>query len=125
MNWYKQAQVNNIPSILYHSTFKSDLESIKQKGLDPYSDGITKCWTGCENGVYLHSDADASASYPEVADNPDIPDEWFDDIIALEIDTTSLNKNLFVQDPNLPEGENIDSFLYRGTIPYGNIRNIL
>ena len=125
MNWYKKAQLKIITTILYHSTFKSNLENIKQKGLNPYSDGIIKCWTDCKNGIYLHIDPDVAMSYSEVAENPNIPEEWFDNIIVLEINTTSLDKNLFIQDPNLPPDENVDSFLYEGIIPYSTIVRIL
>ncbi len=128
MNWYKKAQINNeieIPSLLYHATFKANIENIKQKGLNPYIDGIRKCWEDCINGVYLHVDPDVAASHVESSDNPNIPDEWFDDIISLEIDTIFLDKNLLKTDPNIHPPDNIYSFLYEGIIPYSAVRNIL
>jgi len=127
MNWYKKAQQLNIPSILYHSTFKNNIESIKQRGLVPSFDGIVKCWPECKNGVYLHSDPDVAYSYAEIADNPNIPEEWFEaenNIVILEINTTTLNKNLFEIDPNLPS-EQIGSYLYNGTIPSNTIIRII
>ncbi len=125
-NWYKKAQLT-IPSILYHSTFRANLESIQQRGLDPNFDGEMKCWKWCEKGIYLHTDPDVAVSYTEVSDNPNIPDEWFEDnnIIALEINTTSLDKSLIIQDPNIDPNDDANSFLYRGIIPYGAIINIL
>jgi len=124
MNWYKKAQLT-IPPILYHATFKVHLESIQQRGLDPNFEGITKCWEDCENGIYLHVDPYVAMSYPETVDNPGVTDELYDSgIIVLEIDTTSLDQSLFVQDPNIQPPDDIDSFLYKGIIPFGNVRQI-
>jgi len=126
MNWYKIAQLD-IPSILYHATFRNNIESIKQRGLVPSFNGIVKCWPDCKNGVYLHSDPDVAYSYAEIADNPDIPEEWFEDennVVVLEINTITLDKNLFEIDPNLPS-EQIGSYLYNGTIPSNTIIRII
>jgi hypothetical protein len=129
MNWYKKAQLNiNIPKVLYHATFKNNLESIKQRGLLPNFDGIVKCWEDCKNGVYLHKNADVAASYVEAVDNPGIPNEWIEtesNIVVLEIDTSNLNKNLFEFDPNLRDELRYDSFLYIGNIPFNAVNNIL
>ena len=122
-NWYKIAQLE-IPLVLYHATFRHNLESIKKEGLNPYLNGIVKCWPDCENGIYLHIDPDVAMSYAETTDNPNISEEWLDNIIVLEINTISLDKNLFVTDPNLVD-PTTDSFLYRGIIPYSSVKNIL
>jgi hypothetical protein len=125
MSWYNKAQkFETIPSILFHATFNANINSIKQQGLNPYYNGIVKCWEDCKNGIYLHSDPDVASDYTMESSNPNIPEEWFDDIIALEINTSSLDISLFSHDPNLPE-EHIDSFLYEGVIPFSAIRNIL
>jgi len=122
----KQAQQKiQIPSVLYHATFNNNLESIKKHGLLPTPP--QKCWRDCIPGVYLHVDPEAAYSYPETADDIDhnIPEEWYDNIIVLEINTELLDINLFDYDPNIAPPNHVDSFIYKGIIPFSAVKNIL
>jgi hypothetical protein len=127
MNWYKKSQLNiQPPPLLYHGTFASNLESIKQRGLDPNYEGIVKCWPDCEKGIYLTVDADMAGEWPEQADNPDMTDEMYDSgTILLEIDTNFLDKVLLDQDPEISPPDNTGSYIYRGVIPFSAVKNIL
>ena len=126
MNWYKTAQYKLIiPPILYHATFGANLESIKQRGLDPNYIGIVKCWRDCYPGIYLMEQPDKGVDYVLEADNPEIPEEWYNNIIALEINTTSLDQDEFEIDPNLDPRDAYDSYLYKRVIPYSAVRAVL
>ena len=113
-----------IPKSIYHATFSAHLPNIQRRGLIPGGDGF-RCWDRCTPGVYFHSDADVAVSYAESTDNQEIPEEWFDNIIVLEIDSSQLNIELFELDPEIAPPDNVDSFIYHGIVPSKTIKNIL
>lgn len=128
-SWYKKSQfVMNIPETLYHATYGANLPKIKDSGgILPEGDFI-KCWPSCVSGVYLHSNPDVAYSYPETADVSEIPDEYYESIVVLEIDATKLNIELFEYDPNILPNLDDDlenSYVYHGKIPLSAIKRII
>ena len=129
MSWYKKAQgVENIPPVLYHATFKQLLPSIYKYGLGNYDYIRYVNYYNKSKGVWLASEYNVAISYVESSENESIPEDWFDDIVALKIDTSKINKNKLVPDPQLALKNDVeklfkndasqqDSFLYLDTIP--------
>lgn len=114
--------VKKPPFLLYHATYGAYLASIKQKGLIPRYHCV---WKDCQYGIYLASDEEEAISYPETTDNPDIPDEYLDDIIVFEIKTSDLNLSKLSPDPHVIWGENpldYSTWIYRDSIPYVKLR---
>ena len=126
---------NNIPKILYHATYAAYVDSILEKGLIPR---YVCTWEDCQYGVYLAIDADMAQSFPETTDNPNIPDEYTDNIAIFLVNTSQLDKTKFSPDPhyvldypNLNEPEkqmqqqkHIVSWIYKDIIPVTAIRLI-
>lgn len=107
----------DIPSKLYHATYRIHLPSIYKKGLLP--DGTVCNWgEKCEYGVYLSDDPDVAQSYAEVGDFAEYDDDVYDDIVVIEVDTALLDRSKFSNDPHILENDyaSLSSFLYRGTI---------
>ena len=103
-----------IPSILYHATYKPLLSKIKEKGLDTRDS--KKAWDDSTPGyVYLAKDFEVAASYAESSEQ--IPDEWLDQIIVLTIDAKKLDSDKLFIDQNVQDNEG-DTLEYRGVIPY-------
>jgi hypothetical protein len=108
-----------VPDILYHATYKCNLDSIKEKGLIP---GFSNNWDGMQdsNAVYLAIDEDVAESYAEVAqDEMDEDNPCYDsEIIVLKIDTSQLDLNKFGKDVNvLDDDEEMSTVAYYGEIP--------
>ena len=124
MSWLKIIIAQNIPPVLYHATYGAFIGSILEQGLIP---NYTSCWEGgCEHGVYLADKPYVAESYAETADNSDIPEEYFDDIIVLKIDTTQLDLSKLGPDPQVIwdiNPENNNCYLYRDVIPVNAILN--
>jgi hypothetical protein len=124
MNWYKNSQLN-IPSVLYHGTFANNLETIKQLGLTNECSG--NCYPGCVKGVYLTNNKNFAESCAENAENENIPEEYFRDIVILEIDISKLDKRLLKIDPHV-NWNNMkgmpNSYIYEGIIPVTTILNL-
>ena len=114
---------------LYHGTFRAYLDSIEEKGLIPNFHNNWDLDDGYqESGVlYLSNDIDFCGSMVESSENEDIPEEYFDDIIVLEIDTSYLNLKNFELDKNYSSNGHGDtwSFQYRGTIPPEAITDVI
>lgn len=109
---------------LYHSTFGAYLNDIAIEGLIPNKH---KTWGECDYGIYLANDKELARSYTETVDNPDIPDEWFDDIIVLKIDRNLLKNDRLVSDPHTiwhENANNYQTYLYKGSIPLEAIVNL-
>lgn len=124
----KEILENPVPSILYHATFRALLNRIQKIGLIPHDDTVIHNFEGIEEGVYLSPESEYAGSMVEASENPNIPEEWFNDIIVMAINTTSLDMSKFDRDPNVapqedeyddtvPADEIIYSYIYRGTIP--------
>ena len=106
----------SIPSVLYHATFKKYLKGILKNGLKTN----VKCrnYDWCEKAVYLASTPGLAESFAETTE-ADIPQEEFDNIIILEINTLYLDKTLIDKDPyaNLEDEQPETSWIYRKDIP--------
>ena len=84
----------NIQDVLYHATFNCN-----------------------HNYVYLATDQDVAESYCESAE--DVDDDVYDSgIIVLKIDTSKLDENKFIKDPNLvlDEEDLEETIAYNGII---------
>lgn len=123
-------EFNNIkvPNVLYHSTFKPLLKKIKHEGLGGPS--ATPLWTDSklkeEGVVYLAIDPDISYSYAEAVfdENEEIPEEWYEKIIVLVIDTTNLDPNNFYLDRNVLDNDG-STVEYHGIIPVESIIGVI
>jgi hypothetical protein len=106
----------DIPSVLYHATYKPRLKSIQSKGL---GSGGKRNWEDSQRGVvYLALDPDVAESYAETSDM--VPDEWLDQIVMLKISTVGLDSNKFGIDSNVQDNAG-DTIEYHGVIPVSNI----
>lgn len=111
---------DEIPEKLYHGTFRPLLDEILTDGIIPGGkDTQNFDWAG--KFVYLAETAGNAISFVEVSENEDIPEEWFDDIIVLEIDVSKLDLTKMSPDenwnPSTGEGdEGYRSFQYGGII---------
>ena len=106
----------DIPSVLYHATYKPRLKSIQSKGL---GSGGKRNWEDSQRGVvYLALDPDVAESYAETSDM--VPDEWLDQIVMLKISTAGLDPNKFGIDSNVQDNAG-DTIEYHGVIPVSNI----
>jgi hypothetical protein len=100
----------SIPHYLYHATYRPLLRGIKQKGL---GNTRRKNWEDSKNGiVYLATDPYVAESYAESSD--DVNEDWLDEIVILQVDTSELDKSKFSVDSNNLEGDTIQ---YEGIIP--------
>jgi len=106
----------DVPSVLYHATYKPRLKSIQSKGL---GSGGKRNWEDSQRGVvYLALDPDVAESYAETSDM--VPDEWLDQIVMLKISTAGLDPNKFGIDSNVQDNAG-DTIEYHGVIPVSNI----
>ena len=121
MNWFnKLSQIQNVPQYLCHATFRSNVQSIWEKGLLPNHEVCNFNW--CEKGVYLCSDLELAKSFVEASENPNISNEQIDNLIVLFIDTATLDKTKLDNDPNMrDEAIGKSCFIYRGIIPPSSI----
>jgi hypothetical protein len=109
-----------IPKLLYHATYRALVNDILKDGLKICPNIRNFDW--CQKGIYLASSPGIAESFAEVSENENIPEDWIDDIVVLEINTKLLDKNSFVKDPywNI-DVETLDetnlSFLYKKDIP--------
>lgn len=110
-------QEANVPSILYHATYKPLLAKIKQDGLDTTKS--KKAWEDSKPGlVYLATDIDVAGSYAEASEM--VPDSYIDNIVILHIDTSKLDPTKLSIDKNVQDNEG-DTLEYSGVIPYSAI----
>ena len=106
----------DMPSVLYHATYKPRLKSIKLKGLGA---GGKRNWEDSQRGViYLALDPNVAESYAETSDM--VPEEWLDQIVILKISTAGLDPNKFGIDSNVQDNSG-DTVEYHGVIPVSNI----
>lgn len=106
---------------LYHATYKPVLPLIKQHGLDNTNAHLA--WNDSVRGVvYLATDKDIAGSFAETS--VDVPDEWVNDIVVLQIDTTFLDLSKLRLDRNIQDNTGY-SYEYHGVIPWAAVRKIL
>jgi hypothetical protein len=108
-----------VPPILYHATFNALIPRISKMGLIPHDDTVLHNFDNIDRGVYLAEDPQSAGAFVETSENEKIPEEWFDDIVIIAIDTSKLDISKFDVDPNVipGEGECNVPFLYRGIVP--------
>ena len=94
---------------LYHATYKPNLDSILKKGLN--NKVSKKNWNDSKNYVYLSTSPDVAESYAETSD--DVPEDYLDKIVVLEIDGNKIDKKLLGIDSN---NLNKDTIQYKGII---------
>lgn len=116
----------------YHATYKSYWEEIKKSG--KIKGGVHSNWEGLSHNdaVYLSRDFDNAYSYAETAE--DVPEDYLDQIIVLEIDAPKLNSNLLHIDENQAYGNYYDvnvedpstwiELQYEGEIPINAIKKV-
>lgn len=113
----KAEENKDIPNILYHATYKPLLRKIKKEGLIP---GKRVNWesdnTDYKSYIYLSDDPYVAESYAETSDL--VKEDWLDEIVILQINTSGLDKNNFSIDVNNQQG---DTFQYKGIIPFSAI----
>ena len=127
--FYEHLERNQIPHVLYHATFAALAKRIEREGIIAGGKDI-RHFPDSEKGVYLGIDADYAGSMAEAAidENPNIPEEWYDEIVIISIDTSKLDLTKLDRDPHvlpqddeyddsIPPDETIYSFIYRGNIP--------
>ena len=120
--------LENVPRVLYHATFKALIPSIKRKGI--ISGGSKyRNFESVERGVYLGYSPEYAGSMVEASENDNIPEEWFDEIVILTIDTSKLDLSKLDRDPNVLQqedeyNETIYSFIYRDNIQFNAVINI-
>ena len=120
--------LENVPRVLYHATFKALIPSIKRKGI--ISGGSKyRNFDSVERGVYLGYSPEYAGSMVEASENDNIPEEWFDEIVILTIDTSKLDLSKLDRDPNVLQqedeyNETIYSFIYRDNIQFNAVINI-
>ena len=130
MKIYKIAnfELVNVPSVLYHATFKRLLPSIRKNGLGNYQHIRHINFENDSRGVFMHRNPEEAKDYVEASENDNIPDDWFDEIIVIPINTSSLDLSRLIPDPELEsnklkinspfknDADSYDSFLYKGII---------
>lgn len=117
---------DEIPEKLYHATYRPLLRSIQKHGIVPGGKRF-KNFDWSKNFVYLAEQPENAISFVEVAENDDIPEDWIDDIVVLEVDVSKLNLTKMTPDENWNPGVSDDyvgyrSFQYDGTIPTDAIK---
>jgi hypothetical protein len=115
--------IENLPNKLYHGTFLQLIPSIRLHGIIPWGREYRN-FMDIDYGVYLADDEDFAGSLIEDTENPNIPDEWLQEIYVIIVDTTKLDKTKFDKDPQMhltPEEWNdpliAKSYIYKGIIP--------
>ena len=108
-------ELEQMPSVLYHATYKQRLKNIKLTGLGA---GGKRNWPDSRRGVvYLALDPHVAESYAETALD-DLDADW--DIVILQVSTNGLDPNKFHLDSNVQDNEG-DTVEYHGIIPPSNI----
>jgi GNAT superfamily N-acetyltransferase len=108
-------ELEHIPTVLYHATYKQRLKNIKLTGLGA---GKKRNWPDSRPGVvYLALDPHVAESYAETALD-DLDADW--DIVILQVSTKGLDSNKFHLDSNVQDNEG-DTVEYHGIIPPSNI----
>jgi hypothetical protein len=121
----KESLTTKVPSKLYHATYRQFLNSIKKKGL---GNTKKKMWSDSKPGVvYLADDPWVAESYAEESeyiDSVEDPDDYLDNIIILEVDTSKLDSSKLYIDENvlLDADEEGSTWEYHDIIPWEAIK---
>ena len=118
-----------IPPVLYHATFKENLPSIVKHGLVPHGKDSYINFDNTLPGVYLAESPEEAMSFVEASENSDIPEEWFNEIIVIAIDTSKLERKNFSVDPNVQIAAADDEgdrrpFIYKNIIPKSAFKSV-
>ena len=117
----------DVPPVLYHATFNQLAIKIEKEGIIPGGNDIQN-FSGIKKGVYLASDPEFAGSMVVCSENDNVPEEWYDEIVIISINTSKLNLSKLDRDPNIepqedeyddniPADQTIYSFIYEGFIP--------
>jgi len=125
----KEESDSYVPDVLYHATFNTLIPSISNKGIVPCGDGLQN-FEGCESGVYLSDNMEFAESTIEASENKDIPEEWFNEIVIISIDTNKLDLSKIQKDPHVnmsaADDEEIpNSYIYRDVISTNSFIDIV
>ena len=102
--FYEHLERNQIPHVLYHATFDALAQSIEREGIIPGGNDFQN-FTGIEKGVYLGFSPEYAGSMVEASENPNIPEEWFDEIVIISVNTSKLDLTKLDLDPNVAPQE--------------------
>ena len=108
-----------LPPFLYHATFDALAREIETDGLIPNGRHF-KNFEDIPWGVYLTNDWGFAGSMVECSENKNVPEDWWDEIVVIMIDTSKLDPVKFDRDPNvnISDGdESVRSYIYKGMIP--------
>ena len=100
---------------LYHATYRQYLESIFSNGLN--GDYGIKNWEDSKSRViYLATEPELAIAFAESSES--VPDEFLDNIVVLEVDSSELDIEKLFIDENIifDPDEDIYSFEYHGAI---------
>ncbi len=116
----------NIPPILYHATWNPLIPNISRLGLGGNIE--LRNFDGIETGVYLAENVQEAISFVEATENEDIPEDWYEQIVVCEVDTTKLDLSKLYKDPNIIMLDGGDyeyrCFVYKAVIPLTAIADI-
>lgn len=109
------------PSVLYHATYEPLVNSILHHGIVPGGKEF-KNFDWSKDFVYLAAAKNNAISFIESSENENIPEEWFDQIVALAVDVSKLDKSKLTSDehwnPDITDEEDgWQSYQYMGIIP--------
>ena len=117
---------DEFPEKLYHATYRPLLDEILHYGLIPGGKDIQNFdWSN--KFVYLAEEPENAISFVETSENENIPEEWLEQIVVIEIDVSKLDLSKMSPDenwnPSTGEGETgYHSFQYNGVIPPDALR---
>ena len=66
----------------------------------------------------MSNDPNVAESFVEAAENDNIPEDWFDDIVVLKINTSKLDLSKLEVDPHVTyeKGDPTKSYIYKDII---------
>lgn len=118
-------KVSTIPTVLYHGTFNQLIPSIYEKGLIPHGTTVIN-FSGTERGVYLTNNKEEAVAMVQASENAKIPEQWFDEIVVISIDTSKLDRSKLFPDPNVNVSDPFDLLwlIYKDVVPPSALINV-
>jgi hypothetical protein len=120
MNFKTYLENVDMPQFVYHATFKAHVDSIGRLGLKPSNEVELVCYEGNEVGVYLADEPQFAVDFVECAENENIPEHWFDEIVVYQVDTNKIDKSKIGLDPHMrwsdDDVDHSQTWIYKGTI---------
>ena len=95
----------HIPDVLYHATFNALLPTIQKNGL--LINPPIRNYDISDKAVYLANKPSMTTEFIDTTENKEIPEEWFNNVVILEIDTKQLDPNSLETDPNMGDLEDL------------------